>query len=323
MPVLDKPLSELQSYTGISPKPEDFDAYWQTAITELDAIAPNANLNPAAVQFPNGKCFDLTFTSANNATIYAKYLTPSNTTDKPRPTVLYFHGYTGCSPDWNELIKYTAVGFNVAALDVRGQAGKSQDNTDTLGTTLRGHIIRGLADSAENLLFKNIFLDTLQLTRTVSTFPEVDADHLMTYGGSQGGALSLVCAALTPSIKKCVALFPFLSDYKRVWEMDLSNKHAYFELSDFLRKHDPTHQHIDTWFNRLGYIDIKNLVPRIKASVLFAATLMDEVCPPSTQFAAYNNIQSQKDIIVYPDFGHEHLPGFPDTALTFLLQSLS
>ncbi len=46
--------------------------------------------------------------------------------------------------------------------------------------------------------------------------------------------------------------------------------------------------------------------------------LMDTVCPPSTQFAAYNRIESEKSLRVYPDFGHEGLPGHADATFEFL-----
>jgi cephalosporin-C deacetylase len=46
--------------------------------------------------------------------------------------------------------------------------------------------------------------------------------------------------------------------------------------------------------------------------------LMDMVCAPSTQFAAYNKIRSSKDIAIYPDFGHEDLPGHSDRTFEFI-----
>jgi cephalosporin-C deacetylase len=45
---------------------------------------------------------------------------------------------------------------------------------------------------------------------------------------------------------------------------------------------------------------------------------MDTVCPPSTQFAAYNKITADKSLEIYPDFGHEALPGHPDRIFQFL-----
>jgi cephalosporin-C deacetylase len=43
-----------------------------------------------------------------------------------------------------------------------------------------------------------------------------------------------------------------------------------------------------------------------------AAGLMDEICPPSTEFAAYNRMTCAKSLVIYPDFAHESLPGVDD-----------
>jgi cephalosporin-C deacetylase len=148
--------------------------------------------------------------------------------------------------------------------------------------------------------------------------PEVDPTRVAAMGGSQGGALALACAALEPRIRKCVSVYPFLSDYKRVWEMDLA-KDAYNDIKAYFRRFDPLHERVDEVFTKLGYIDIQHLAPRIKADVLMAITLMDNICPPSTQYAAYNKITSKKEAVIYRDFGHEGLPLFADIAYRFLM----
>jgi cephalosporin-C deacetylase len=74
----------------------------------------------------------------------------------------------------------------------------------------------------------------------------------------------------------------------------------------------------DEVFTALGYIDLQHLAKRIWGEVLMGTGLMDTVCPPSTQFAAYNKIRSKKRIVIYPDFGHEDLPGFSDIAFEFM-----
>jgi cephalosporin-C deacetylase len=50
--------------------------------------------------------------------------------------------------------------------------------------------------------------------------------------------------------------------------------------------------------------------------------LDDTVCPPVTQFAAYNKITSTKSLEVYPDFGHEPAPGFAEKTFTFMMEML-
>jgi cephalosporin-C deacetylase len=187
------------------------------------------------------------------------------------------------------------------------------------GNTHKGQIVRGLDDAPEKLLFRQIFLDTAQLAKIVMEMDDVDETRVGAMGGSQGGGLTLACVALEPRISRAAPQFPFLSDYLRVWQMDQA-KDAYAELKDFFRHHDPQHKREEELFTRLGYIDIQNLMPRVKADVMMAVGLMDTICPPSTQFAAYNKITSKKSLEVYPDFGHENLPGFWDKAFQFMLR---
>ena len=148
--------------------------------------------------------------------------------------------------------------------------------------------------------------------------PEIDADRVGAMGDSQGGALTLACAALEPRIKKLAPIFPFLCDYRRVWEMDLA-KDAYAELKDYFRQFDPLHEREDEIFTKLGYIDIQYLVKRIKGEVLMGTGLMDSICPPSTQFAAYNKITSKKQMLIYPDYGHEAIPEVSDKTYESML----
>ena len=234
--------------------------------------------------------------------------------------MLQFHGYSMHSGDWIDKLAYVGEGFCVAALDCRGQGGLSEDVGGVKGTTLRGQIIRGLDDpDPRKLLFRQIFLDAAQLARIVMARPEVDPARVGAMGASQGGALTLACAALEPRLRLAAPVYPFLSDYRRVWEIDLA-KDAYDELRTYFRFFDPRHEREAEIFTKLGYIDIQHLAPRIRAEVLLFTGLMDTICPPSSQFAAYNKITAPKNIVLYPDYGHENLPGQGDRTFGFMMR---
>ena len=298
---------ELQTYAGRNPKPADFEAFWERGLEEIDTVDPEMEWIPASFQTPFAECFHLYFTGVGGARIHAKVLRPRNVPE-PHPAILMFHGYGVQAGDWISKLGFVAAGFTVAALDCRGQGGRSEDVGGVTGTTMRGQIVRGLDDAPEKMLFRQIFLDTAQLTRIVMGLPEFDADRVGVTGGSQGGGLTLACASLVPEIKRVAPIFPFLCDYQRVWEMDQA-KDAYFELKEFFRKFDPMHEREEEIFTQLGYIDVQHLTPRIRGQVLMAVGLMDTICPPSTQFAAYNRISAPKDLRIYPDFGHEEATG--------------
>lgn len=319
MPLIDLPLEKLREYRGRTPRPPDHDAYWEAALAELAAIDPRPELRPSpTVCSEQVECFDLWFTGVGGARVFAKYLRPRAQAGTRHPAVLQFHGYSGHSGDWLDKFGWPAEGFCLAAMDCRGQGGRSEDSTSVKGPTLRGHIVRGLEDpDPAKLLFRQVFLDTVQLARVVMAMPEVDSDRIGCFGASQGGALALACAALEPRIRRTAPVFPFLCDYQRVWEMDQA-KDAYEELRLFFRAFDPRHEREAAIFTRLGYIDVQHLAPRIRAEVLMFTSLMDTVCPPSTQFAAYNRITAKKDMVIYPDFAHEALPGQIDRTFNFM-----
>lgn len=315
MPIVDLPLEKLQEYSGISPKPQDFDSYWQAALAELALAAPQPQLQQAGFQAKGVQCYDLTFQGVRGALVYAKYLRPTG--PGPHPCLLCFHGYTMNSGNWSQYLPYVLQGFCVAAMDCRGQGGHSTDPGGVCGNTQHGHIIRGVWGGAQDLLFRHIFLDSVQLLRTVAGFTEVDEERIAAAGASQGGALAVACSALSGQVKRTVVQMPFLSDFKRTWEMGQGGN-AYKELFDYFRLFDPLHEREEAFFQRLGYIDVHFLAPRVKGSVLMAIGLADVTCLPSTQFAVYNAIMCEKKLCLYPDFGHEPLPGFADTEFAFV-----
>jgi cephalosporin-C deacetylase len=316
MPMLDMPWDELQRYQGRNPRPDDFDAYWAKALDELETQPVELQIDELDLGFRSAQCADLWFTGVGGARVYGKFVRPTVPDGRGRALAI-FHGYTGQSPDWFELVAYAAEGYTVLALDCRGQGGRSMDSGGPHRNTQLGHIVRGLLEGPEALLYRSIFTDLVRTAQVLMDAPGVDPMKVAVHGGSQGGGLSLACAALEPRVRAVAAVFPFLCDYQRVWEMDLA-KDAYDELREWLRRFDPRHERIDETFRTLGYIDVQHLADRIRGDVLLATSLGDSICPPSTQFAAYNRITSRKEVLVYPDFGHENLPELSDRIFRFL-----
>jgi len=316
MPLIDMPLEQLLRYQGINPRPDDFDEFWDGALSRMRALDPAIELVPRPTNARFAECFDLFFTGVGGARIHAKYVRPKDLS-KAGPALVQFHGYGGNCGEWSDKLSFAAQGISVLALDVRGQSGLSEDTGGFPGRTMSGHFIRGIAGGPEKMLFTHVFLDCAQLAGIAMELPGVDPKRVYASGGSQGGALTVACAALEPRVRRAAPVYPFLSDYKRVWEMDLAQG-AYGEIREYFRIFDPLHETEDEIWTKLGYIDIHHLAPRINADVLFFATLMDQTCPPSTQFAAYNKIKSAKEIVIYKDFGHEGVAGVNDKIWEFL-----
>src|SRR5581483_11023168 len=126
MPIWDMPWDELVVYGGRNPRPDDHADYWDAALAELEAVSPDVEITPAPISRRTASCFDLTFTGIGGARIYAKYLRPANDA-VAGPAIAVFHGYSGASPQWFDLLPYVAEGYSVVAMDCRGQGGRSED----------------------------------------------------------------------------------------------------------------------------------------------------------------------------------------------------
>ena len=316
MPLVDMSVEDLFKYQGASPCPKDIDEYWDTALDEMNNVNHNAEFIKKEFPSKAADMYDLYYTGTKNAGIHAKVAVPKNERGK-MPAVLLFHGLSCSSSDWSSLLKYASQGFVVAYMDVRGQGGLSEDVGSVSGTTYTSPFIRGIDGDKHDLLMRDVFLDCALLAKIIMGLDYVDETRVGVTGGSQGGGLSVACACLVPEIKKCGACYPYLSDYKRVYEMDL-NKNAYEGLRYYFRQFDPTHKRFDEIYEKLGYIDIQNIAKRMKAELLMFTALMDTTCPPSTQFAMYNKVNSKKDVVFYPEYGHEGLKGSDDILFEFL-----
>ena len=307
---------DLETYLGLDSRPEGFDSFWKEQVESLSGLNISYELKDADYQLAGHRCYDLYFQSFDSSRIHCKVAMPQ--TQEKLPVLFYFHGYKGNSMEWWHKIFWADRGYCVVAMDVRGQAGDSQDLTSGFGNTSIGHLAAGIHGKIEDMTFCKVYKDIICMVNLVRNFDFVDGNDLVVHGGSQGGALALVTAALFPQVKKAAVMFPFLSDFHGVYSSGAAAS-AYEELKYIFRFYDPQHKRKTEYFHKLGFIDVKNFAPMVQAEVLMASGLQDQSCPAFSHFAVYNNLKCKKRIEVFPDFGHEDfLPGFTDQCSLFL-----
>lgn len=315
MPMIDMTLGKLKEYKGINEKPKDFSDFWDKRVNEANHINLEYKIKNYD-EFKNTECYfqEIEFKGVSGEVIYAKYLRPK--VNYKTPLILQFHGYPGASRGWFEQCSFVGMGCSIIAMDCPGQGGNSFDIGNYKGSTVSGHIILGLDGDPKEMYYVKLFQNTIILCRIAEQLDEIDKNKIYANGASQGGAIALACAALNKSIKKCGVLYPFLSDFKRVWDMDLDQV-AYEGLRYYSKWFDPMGLREEEIFSKLGYIDIHNFADRIESEVLFGTGLMDNICPPSTQFAIFNNLNCKKKHLVFPDYSHEEISEFDDNLIEF------
>ena len=321
MKLFDCQIEKLKDYRGIGEAPKDYDEYWNRAKAEMEKMPINFRLVPASFFCNSAETFDLYFTGTGGAEIHCQFLKPKNKAKEKLPAIVQFHGYWTNSGDWSGKLGYIAEGYAVLAMDVRGQGGTSIDNGSYKGNTQSGHIIRGLEDdSPDKMFYRNVFLDAAQAVKVLAAMEDIDENNIFATGASQGGALTVACAALSPILKAAAPVYPYLCDFQGVYQNSFSGT-TYEEMTWFFRQRDPNHLRENFFFSRLGYIDLKNITKYIKCPVMWTCALSDNICPPFAQMAAYNGITSKKEVVWFPEYGHEYLPFSGDMILNFFAEN--
>ena len=318
MPFSAEQLSELKSCVGRTPVPDDFDAFWDERMAEADAVPLDYELRPSDQVDDFGSCAyrDLYFTGMRGARLYAKYCVPQGA-GGPVPLVLQFHGYPGCTRSWAEQSSWPGLGYAVLSMDNPGQGGRSEDVGGFTGTTVAGHLVAGVDGGPESLYYVRLYQDQRILCRVAAELAGIDRSRVFVNGGSQGGGMGIACCALNPGLVRGASiLYPFLSDFRAVWELG-ADEIAYEGIRYYSRWFDADGARADEWFGTLAYVDTLSFAHLVRCPVLMGTGLSDVVCPPQTQFAVYNALTCPKRHLLYPDFGHEEIQAFDDSIPAF------
>lgn len=321
MAFFDLPLEQLREYLPPREEPPDFDQFWQTTLRQARDYPLDAVFEPIDSGLRTLQSFDVTFNGYAGQPIKGWLNLPAGTS-KPLPLVVEYVGYGGGRGLPSEWLLWASAGFAHLIMDTRGQGsvwrqGDTPDlQPDGASPHTPGFVTLGVL-TPETYYYRRVFIDAVRAVEAGCAFPHVDASRVAVTGGSQGGGISLAAAALADRVQVCMPDVPFLCHYRRAIEITPSG--PYQEIAQFCQIH---RQRSEQVFHTLSYFDGVNFAARLRARSLFSVGLMDEICPPSTVFAAYNHVKAEKDIRIYTYNHHEGGGGQHEIEKVRFLQSL-
>ena len=296
----DMPLEQLEAYRPKLAEPDDFDQFWRDTMIESRTQPLNPVFEPVSFGLELVDVFDTEFSGFDGERVKAWLLLPANTDNKKLPCVVEYTGYTGGRNLPYEWLTWPNTGIAHLVMDSRGQGGDTPDlQTEGAPGPLHGYLTRGI-HSRETFFYKRLLVDAVRAVEAARSHPNVDTDRVGVAGISQGGGISLAVAGLDPTVSILMSDIPFLCHYQRA--ATLVDTKPYGELATYLTRR-PGHE--DRVFEVLSYFDGVNFATRAIAPALFSVGLMDQVCPPSTVYAAYNRYSGPKTINVYPFHQHD------------------
>lgn len=304
MAFFDLPLVELERYQPERFEPTDFDSFWEQTLDEVRRLPLQAEFTPVDYGLAPLHVEDARFAGYGGQTIKGWFLRPSAYSE-PLPCIVEYIGYGGGRGLPYNWLNWSACGYAHLVMDTRGQGsawlqGDTPDQEpEGSSPHYPGFMTRGVLDP-HTYYYRRLIVDAVRAVEAAQTHPAVDPSRVAVTGRSQGGGLALIVAGLVPDLAAAMPDVPFLCHYRRATE--LVDTLPYFEITRYCRAH---RDQVERVFTTLSYFDGLNFAARAQTPALFSAGLMDEICPPSTVFAAYNHYAGPKQMRTYPYNEHD------------------
>ncbi len=281
-------------------KPQDFESFWNTTKIELNRIPLDAKM----LLLPE-RCSALTnvyqvnIQNYGNSRLYGILSLPK----KPGkyPAILQVPG-AGIRPYGADL-ELADKGFILLAIGIHGIPV-------IMDTSVYANLTVGALknyqyynpDNRDRYYYKRVYMGCLRANDFLTSLPQFDGINLAVTGGSQGGALSIVTAALDKRVKYLAAFYPALSDMTGYLNGRAGGWPHFFNESNL-----PYYNNANV-IKSLSYYDVVNFAKDLTVEGYYSFGYNDETCPPTSMYAAYNSITAPKSILIAQETGHWTFP---------------
>ncbi len=314
----DKPLQKMWAVAvdplSIKPsveEPADFVAFWQKAIAKLEKEVPTDVQLKKFDNFSNDKhtTYEISIAAFNGERVYGWLCVPGKQGDTPTPSekkraVRITVPGAGCQPYAFNPPTWQAdsgdIGLLISAYRVPMGATFEEHDKNYKKKQVKLHAIDGLwnywlngMDQRETYFYYNTILGANRLVNWLAARPDVDKSKFWYDGTSQGGGFGLILSSLNSNITRAAIHVPALCD---MLGAKLGRQSGWPRPLEQLKGDYWTPEKIASAEKVLPYFDALNFARHIKCPIRMSVGFIDTTCPPSSVYAAYNVIQSPKQM---------------------------
>ena len=314
---LTQRLEDARSYRGAWLRPSNFESFWERSVAfaqnvqvesiyELPSTAQTATFNR------------ITFTSTDQTQLSARVILPAGVSvaepltpaelpaSTELPAVMLFSDLGRGVRSWLHLLRFSALGLPVVALEARPCEAQLKDTwRGSLSAEELAHALIN-PDGAASSTLKQLIDDALVATSVASRFL---GRTTVTWGEGLGGSQALFTAALLPKeVSVTMALNPLFAD-------NATTLRAVVGCGDTPQS--------DAAIDAVGLLDSACAAELVRVPALIGTALQDQSAPTEGMFALYNRLPGQKEMRVYPKYGHERINQFENEQINYLSEVIS
>ena len=315
-------------------KKDDFDQFWADAYTQLKAIQLNENfINTkrdgtymVEIQsIPDGL-------EGDPIIIRGYYIEPAKD-GKKHPVIVHYYGYDDFPGTTMLELPSGNSEFAHLWLSTRGQRINARAHTlrqdgidqDFVNPYDKQWFTVNFGDK-DSYYYRGAYMDCVQGIRFLALSQDervkgrIDMNNVFVEGMSQGGAFSYAAASLSKEypVRAVAAAVAFMGDFPDYFTIAANDGGGFPSMAQNCKK--ALGWTDEQMYGFLSYFDTKNLATRVDCPIIAAIGLKDNICPPHTNIAPYNNAltpKADKQMTFYPDMGHAYPSGWDSNYIKF------
>lgn len=279
-------------------EPADFMDFWQKNIEDIRKT-PVKYTTEEAEEYSTDKmrCLLTKVNVDGQHSVYAYLFIPRNVKNNSCPAVLCppgagiktikeplrhrYYGEGGC----------IRMEMEIHGIDPRLSENTFKDISNAFNDRNGGYLANGI-ENRDRYYMKHVYLALLRCIDVLTSLNEWDGKNLIVQGGSQGGALSIVAAALDKRVTQCVVNHPALSDMGAYSEKERTGGYPQFnKIAGMFTKDNLT---------TMAYYDVVNFARHLNCKVYMTWGYNDNTCSPTTSYAVWNVIKCEKESLITP-----------------------
>ena len=286
-----------------TPMPQDFEKFWQKVVKEARKVPFDAEYFDVPEATTDKLVTKLVRLHVGKDKWMQGYLTCPRDSLKKYPVVL-------CPPGAGSQRIYPSEYFpNEGCIYLKIEIHDNDqrlpdDEYNAARRRSDGYTLRGMA-SRDTYYYKDVYAGCVRALDFLCSLPGWDGKNAIVTGGSQGGALTIVTAALNEKATLCAPFYPALCNLTGFLHHRAGGWPKFFTSSyKDGRVEMPQEQAVET----LQYFDVVNFARLLKVPTFMSWGYSDDTCSPTSVWAAWNEITAPKQNAITPTSGHWRFP---------------